>query len=53
MRVEKLPEIVLANPHNASNPMRHEHAGLDPPADRAGAYPEPLSHVGDLSLIHI
>ena len=32
MRVEELPEIVFRNPHNAANPMRHEHAGLDPPA---------------------
>lgn len=47
MRVEELPEIVFRNPYNAANPMRHEHAGLDPPADRAGAYPKPLSHVGD------
>jgi hypothetical protein len=47
MRCQKGPQIALGDPHDTSKPMRHQIAGLDPPADRASGDIKTLRHIGD------
>jgi hypothetical protein len=47
MSRQKGPQIALGDPDDTSKPVRHQIAGLDPTADRAGGDVEVLRQVGN------
>jgi hypothetical protein len=47
MRRQKGPQIAFGDPHYASEPMRHEVAGLDPPTNGTDGNVEMLRYVGN------